>query len=102
MLPEEPPPISAFRTRYEEERFYQDDRAAAEYAFALAVRLRSEGQIPEARGYAWECLKLIEALPPRSLDEAISDRQIIAGVPMPDYFHAGVVRSRLADLLGTD
>lgn len=91
--------IGELRKQYDEERFYQDGRAAAEYAFALAVRLREAGQLDEARRYARECLALAEALPSRSLDDVSSERQSVGGVPLPDHFHDGVVRSRLADLL---
>lgn len=93
------PPISEIRKQYDEERLYQDDRAAAEYAYVLAVRLREAGQAEEARRYARECLQLAESLPTRTLDDVVSARQAIGGVPLPDHFHDGVIRSRLADLL---
>ncbi|MCA2215823.1 hypothetical protein [Jidongwangia harbinensis] len=93
------PPISEVRKQYEDERFFQDDRAAAQYAYALALRLRETGQIEEARRYARECLQLAESLPANSLDDVVSDRQSVGGVPLPDHFHDGVVRARLADLL---
>jgi hypothetical protein len=32
------PPISELRRQYDEERLYQDDRAAAEYAMSLGAR----------------------------------------------------------------
>lgn len=93
------PSIAELRKQYDEERFYQDDRAAAEYAFALAVRLREAGDADEASRYARECLRLAESLPSRTLDDVASTRLEIGGVPMPDRFHDGVVRARLADLL---
>jgi hypothetical protein len=93
------PTISELRKQYEEERFYQDDRAAAEYAYALAVRLREDGQLEEARKYAGECLQLAESLPSKSLDDVASGRLEVGGVPLPERFHDGVVRVRLADLL---
>jgi hypothetical protein len=102
MFDDEPapkPPISELRKQYDEERLYQDDRAAAEYAYALAVRLRDAGQLDEARKYARECLELATALPSQTLDDVTSDRQSVGGVPLPDHFHDGVVRQRLADLL---
>lgn len=91
--------IGELRKQYDEERFYQADRAAAEYAYALAVRLRELGETEEARKYARECLQLAEALPSATLDDVASERQSVGGVPLPDHFHDGVVRSRLADLL---
>lgn len=93
------PSLSEIRKQYEEERFYQDGRAAAAYAYALAVRLREIGLIGEARRFAAECLQLAEALPSRTLDDVVSTRQSVGGVALPDHFHDGVVRARLADLL---
>ncbi len=93
------PPISEVRKQYDDERFFEDDRAAAEYAYALAVRLREVGQTDEARRYAEECVRLAESLPSKSLDDVVSARHEVGGVPLPDHFHDGVVRSRLADLL---
>lgn len=93
------PSLSEVRKQYEEERFYQDDRAAAEYAFALAIRLREIGLIDEARRFAAECVQLAEALPSSTLDDVASTRQSVGGVALPDHFHDGVVRARLADLL---
>jgi hypothetical protein len=61
------PPIGELRRQYDEERYYGDDRAAAEYAYALALSLREEGDVDEARRYAQECLDLTEALPSRTL-----------------------------------
>ena len=94
------PSISEVRKQYEDERFYRDDRAAAEYAYALAVRLREVGQTDEARRYAEECIRIAESLPSNSLDDVVSTRQSVGGVPLPDHFHDGVVRARLSDLLG--
>jgi hypothetical protein len=85
--------------QYSEECYFGDERAAAEYAYALAVRLREAGDAVTARRYARECLRLAERLPARSLDDVASPRIALAGVPMPERFHDGVVRSRLADLL---
>lgn len=92
-------PISELCKQYEEERFYQDDRAAAEYAYVLAVRLREAGETEQARQYARECLRLAESLPSRSLDDVTYARLDIGGVPIPERFHDGVVRARLSDLL---
>jgi hypothetical protein len=92
-------PISELRKQYEEERLYQEDRAAAEYAYALAVRLREIGRTDEAREFARECLRLAESLPSATLEDVTSSRASLGGVPLPERFHDGVVRSRLADLL---
>ncbi|MBM0204399.1 hypothetical protein JNW90_15815 [Micromonospora sp. STR1s_5] len=85
--------------QFEHERFYQDNRAAAECAYALAVRLREAGRLGDARRYARACLRLAEELPSTAVDDVASTRQAVGGVPLPDYFHDGVVRVRLADLL---
>ncbi len=93
------PPISELRRQYEEEVYFKDDRVAAEYAYALAVRLREAGELDEARTYARECLRLAETLPSGTLDDVATTQTTIGGVQMPERFHDGVVRARLADLL---
>jgi len=97
--PPDRPSISELRRQYEEERYFQDDRTAAEYAYALAVRLREAGEHDEARRFARECLQLAETLPSATLDDVAMTRAMVGGVPMPEHFHDGVVRARLADLL---
>jgi hypothetical protein len=96
---EQRPALSEVRKQYEDECYFQDDRAAAEYAYALAVRLREIGLLSEARRFAGECLELAERLPANTLDDVVSTRTTVGGVPLPEHFHDGVVRSRLADLL---
>lgn len=93
------PSLGEVRKRYEEECFFRDDRAAAEYAYALAVRLREIGLLSEARRFAAECLALAESLSANTLDDVVSARTSVGGVSLPELFHDGVVRSRLADLL---
>lgn len=94
-----PPPISELRKKFDDEVYFGDDRAAAEYAYVLAVRLRSEGERSEAQKYARESLRLAERLPDSTLDDVSSPRLSLGGVPMPERFHDGVVRNRLRDLL---
>jgi hypothetical protein len=96
---EQRPALTEVRKQYEDERYFQDDRAAAEYAYALAVRLREIGLLSEARRFAGECLELAERLPANTLDDVVSTRTTVGGVSLPEHFHDGVVRSRLADLL---
>jgi hypothetical protein len=95
-----PPSVGELKEQFERECYFADDRAAAEYAYVLAVRLRSDGNTVEARRYAKESLRYAERLPSSSLDDVASSRISLAGVPMPEIFHDGVVRSRLRDLLG--
>jgi hypothetical protein len=94
------PSIDKVRRQYEDERSNLDDRAAALYAYALAIRLREAGQVDEARQYARECLRLAESLPSATLDDVAVVSLSVGGVPMPERFHDGVVRARLSDLLG--
>ncbi len=96
-----PPSVAELRKKFEEECYFGDDRAAAEYAYVLAVRLRDDGDREEAQKYAKESLRLAEQLPDSSLDDVASTRLTLGGVSMPERFHDGVVRSRLRDLLGT-
>ena len=93
------PPLSEVRGCYEEARLQQDDRAAAEYAYALAIRLKWIGLYSEAEHFAAECLELAKTLPSATLDDVVSTRLSVGGVPLPDHFHDGVVRWRLANLL---
>jgi hypothetical protein len=94
--------IAELKKQFEEECYFVDDRAAAEYAYALAVRLRSEGNREEARRYAREALRFAQRLPSSSLDDVTASRTSLGGVPMPELFHDGVVKSRLRDLLVSD
>jgi hypothetical protein len=93
------PSIDDVVRQFEEERYYKDDRRAAEFAYALAVRYRYAGQTEEARRYAKTCLELLDGLPSATLEDVQSDRQSVGGVPLPELFHDGVVRNRLRDLL---
>jgi hypothetical protein len=93
------PPISQLLKQYDEEMSFLDNRAAAEYAYALAVRLRETGESDEARKFARECLRLAETLSSATLDDVAMTRATVGGVSMPERFHDGVVRTRLADLL---
>ena len=93
------PPIAEVRRQFEDAIDGQNFRAAAEYAYALAVRLREIGLIDEACRFARECLQLAETLPCDTLEDVTSPRQTVGGVPLPDYFHDDVVRWRLAPLL---
>ena len=93
------PPIEDLIKRYEDEVYYGDERGAAEYGYALAIRLREAGRTDEAREFARRSLHYAKRLPSKSLDDVSSDRLTIGGVPMPEKFHDGVVSSRLSDLL---
>jgi hypothetical protein len=80
-------------------------RAAAETAYALAWRYRTEyvptdlPQVEVAKRWAQRSIELFETLPSDTLEQVASTRQAVGGVPLPDLLHADVVRDRLADLL---
>ncbi|WP_329484219.1 hypothetical protein OG555_18890 [Kribbella sp. NBC_01484] len=74
-------------------------RAAAEYAFVIAQRLRNDHRLEEASAYARKCIQILETLPSETLEDVISEHQAIGGIAMPDYFHAGTARARLEALL---
>ena len=81
-----------------------DKRAAAETAYALAWRHRSEyvGEghpFDNAKAWAERAIGLLDALPSETLDQVASTRTSVGGVPLPDLLHSGVVRERLADVL---
>jgi hypothetical protein len=94
-----PPSVAELRKKFEEECYFGDVRAAAEYAYVLALRLRDQGDREEAQKYAKESLRLAERLSSSSLDDVASTRLTLGGVAMPERFHDGVVRNRLRDLL---
>ena len=94
------PPIDEVIERYQAELLRGDRRITAEYAYAVAVRLREVGRADEAEHYAKQCLQLMESLPADRLEDVISERLTVGGVPLPDHFHDGVVRSRLGNFLG--
>jgi hypothetical protein len=80
-------------------------QAAAETAYALAYRYRTEyvstarPQAEVAREWAQRSIELLDSLPSDTMDQVVSTRQSVGGVPLPDLLHSGVVRDRLADLL---
>jgi hypothetical protein len=81
-----------------------DKRAAAEIAYALAWRHRSEyvgkgHPFDNARAWAERAIDLLDALPSETIEQVASNRTSVGGVPLPDLLHSGVVRERLADVL---
>lgn len=92
-------PIGQLIDEYEHAKRSGHDRIMAETAYALAIRLREDGQFEQAQQYARECLAAAERMPSATLDDVASTRQEVGGVPLPDLFHDGVVRSRLEGLL---
>ncbi|MEV4447269.1 MULTISPECIES: hypothetical protein [Streptomyces] len=84
---------------FERRRNIGDDRGSAEYSYVIVERLRSEGRLAEARGYAEECLKISQRLPSDTLEAVSVDKLSLGGVPLPEKFHDGVVQMKFAGLL---
>ncbi|MGW6195395.1 hypothetical protein ACWF0M_04520 [Kribbella sp. NPDC055110] len=76
-----------------------DALAIAQAAFAAALRAESTRQ---AQLFAAVSLAAAERAPSATLDDVTSPRASIGGISIPDYFHDGVVRRRLAHLLPTN
>jgi hypothetical protein len=81
-----------------------DPRAASETAYALAFRYRDhdvdgERRFDLAKRWALCAINLLDKLPADTLQDVVSTRQTIAGVPIPELLHGGVVEERLADVL---
>jgi hypothetical protein len=79
-------------------------RAAAETAYALAVRYRGEDvngtrRFDIAGIWVRRAIELLDALPSDSVDQVTSTRTAVSGVPIPDLLHSGVVRQRLGDII---
>ncbi|MBV1854547.1 hypothetical protein [Catellatospora tritici] len=93
------PPIQLLLDEYAQAKASGQDRVLAETAYALAIRTRDDGQFEKAQEYAREALAAAERLPSSTLDDVASTRQAVGGVPLPELFHDGVIRSRLEGLL---
>jgi len=103
LLPGDASSIDELRAAYQSE-LVSDARMAAETAYALAFRYRNEDvngrrRFDLAGVWATQAIELLEELPSSTIDEVVSTRPLVGGVPLPDLLHAGVVRARLADVL---
>lgn len=84
-----------------------DKRTAAETAYALAWRYRTEyvdcvqSPVEIARKWALRSIELFDTLPSDTVEQVSSTRMSVGGVDLPELLHADVVRERLADLLRT-
>lgn len=92
-------PVQQLFSDLEQAKRVGDDRTVAETAYALAVRLRDEGDLAQAQICARESLHAAERLPSSTLEDVVSTKREVGGVPLPDLLHAGVVRVRLEGLL---
>ena len=82
-----------------------DKRTAAETAYALAGRYRTEfvdcvqSPFEIARKWALRSIELLDMLPSDTVEQVASTRMSTGGVDLPELLHADVVRQRLVDLL---
>ncbi|MEW1611485.1 MULTISPECIES: hypothetical protein [unclassified Streptomyces] len=75
-----------------------DRWAAAETAYALAVRHRDLGDWPASREWVQQCLRLLEGFPSETEEQVATNRPSVGGVHLPTYLHSGVVQARFGDL----
>jgi hypothetical protein len=76
-----------------------DRWAAAETAYALAVRYRRAWEPDKAGEWARKAIDLLNELPSESPDQVATTRVSVGGVVLPDFLHADLVRSRHADVM---
>jgi hypothetical protein len=91
-----------------EREVISDKRAAAETAYALAYRHRTEYSGSDrhpfsiAKEWAMRSIELLDELPSDTVEQVASTRMSVGGVDLPELLHSGVVRERLADLLQSE
>ncbi len=76
-----------------------DRWAAAETAYALAVRYRQAWEPDKAGKWARQAIGLLDEFPADSLEQIATRRLSVSGVTLPDYLHADLVRARHADVM---
>ena len=76
-----------------------DRWAAAETAYALAVRYRREWEPGKAGDWARKAIDLLSEFPADRLEQVVTKRSSVGGVPLPDFLHADLVRARHADVM---
>jgi hypothetical protein len=72
-----------------------DRWAAAETAYALAVRHHDLGDRSASREWAQQCLRLLEGFPGETEEQVATGRTSVGGVCLPTYLPRGVVEKRL-------
>ena len=63
------------------------------------MRSRDAGEEQKAREWVQQCLQLLESFPSETEAQVATSRLSVGGVLLPDYLHAGVVRSRFDELV---
>lgn len=77
-----------------------DPRNAAEYAYALAVLYRRDGNDEEATRFGHESIVLFDQCPMETAEDCAPRNVVIEGIAMPSSFiHQDVVRDRLQPLV---
>lgn len=75
-----------------------DRWAAAETAYALAVRNREAGDWEQSREWVKQCLQLLEGFPSETEEQVATTRVAVGGVTLPNYLHEGLVRDRFGEI----
>jgi hypothetical protein len=97
-------PVADLEVAFHQE-ILTDKRTAAETAYALAWRYRTEyvdcvqSPFEIARKWALRSIELLDTLPSDAVEQVASTRLSVGGVDLPELLHADVVRQRLVDLL---
>lgn len=92
------PSLAELEATYEHE-FATDRWAAAETAYALAVRCRDDQDPTRARAWAQKSIDVLRGFPSDTLGQVATRRTSVGGVTLPDYLHDGVIKARFSDLL---
>jgi hypothetical protein len=96
--PTRAPSVAELQTSFQKE-LATDRWAAAETAYALAVRTREAGNWDESRDWVAQCLRLLEGFPGETEEQVATSRVTVGGVILPTYLHEGVVRDRFRQLV---
>ena len=72
-----------------------DPRNAAEYAYAIAMLHKRDGNFDEAKKYAQMAIDLFDQCQMNTMEECAARNVVIEGVAIPDLVHQGVVRNRI-------
>ena len=84
------------------EELQMDERNAAEFAYAIAMLAKTQGNLSKARAYAEHSIRIFEKLNIGTLEDAAARNITIRGVPIPSLIHEKVVEERLRDVLEDD
>lgn len=75
-----------------------DPRNAAEYAYALAMLHKRDGNGDQAVQFGQEAIALFDKCRMETMEECAARNVVIEGVALPDLIHQDVVRDRLQPL----